>query len=55
MANIKVDKEDLFKLLDYIVLLDEKKDYEQYGTPKPKHHIWITAGRIMKQIGYKEV
>lgn len=51
--RVRVDKDDLFSLLDYIVLLGEKKDYEQYGTPRPKNHIWLTAKRIMKQVGYK--
>lgn len=49
---VKVNKDDLFNLLDYIVLLGEKKDYAESGYPK--NHIWRTAKRIMKQVDYKE-
>lgn len=47
-----VNQEDLFSLLDYIVLLGERKDYAESG--RPKNHIWRTAKRVMKETGYKE-
>lgn len=53
MPNIKIDKDDFVKVIDYIMLLNEKKDWEECG--KPKNHIWVTIRRIMKQVKYKEV
>jgi len=49
---VKVDQYDLFLLLDYIVLLGEKKDCQE--NCNPRNHIWHTAKRIMKAINYKE-
>jgi len=47
-----INKEDLFSLLDYVVLLNEKKDYAESGYPK--NHIWCVAKRLMKESKYKE-
>jgi len=52
MTTIKVNKDDLITLLDYIVILDEEKDYEE--NCKPKNHIWLVAKRLMKQSNYKK-
>ncbi len=49
---VAVDRYDLFLLLDYIVLLGEKKDYQENCFSK--NHIWRTAKRIMKATNYKE-
>lgn len=49
---VKVNRYDLFSLLDYIVLLGEKKDYQENCFSK--NHIWRTAKRIMKATNYKE-
>lgn len=48
-----VSKADLFMVFDYIMLMDEKKDYEQSGIPRMKNHIWLIAKRLMKEAGYK--
>lgn len=53
MANIKVDKENLFQLLEYTELMGEKKHYEENG--RPKYHIYLTIRQIMKQVKYEEV
>ncbi len=51
MSKVTVDKDDLFKLLEYMDLLNEKKDWEQNG--KPDNHIWIITKNIRKEVKYK--
>ena len=51
MTKILVDKEDLGKVIDYLdVSCQEKKDYEQWGNPKPKNHIWLVVKRLKKTL-----
>ena len=51
MTKILVDKEDLGKVIDYLdVSCQEKKDYEQWGNPKPQNHIWLVVKSLKKTL-----
>lgn len=49
--KVVVNKVDLFQLLDYVSLMNEKSDYEASG--KSKNHIWLPIRRIIKQVKYR--
>jgi len=52
MAKVLVDKEDLGKILDYLIVsCREERDYLEWGRPRPKNHIWLVIKRIKKSIG----
>jgi len=54
MAKILVYKEDLEKVIDYLdVSCQEKKDYEEWGRPRPKNHIWLVVKRLKKSLRRK--
>ena len=54
MPKVSVDKDDLEKVIDYLdVSCQEKKDYEEWGYPRPKNHIWLVVKRLKKSLGRK--
>ena len=54
MPKVSVDKDDLEKIIDYLdVSCQEKKDYEEWGYPRPKNHIWLVVKRLKKTLRRK--
>ena len=54
MPKVSVDKDDLEKVIEYLdVSCREKKDYEQWGYPRPKNHIWLVVKRLKKTLRRK--
>ncbi len=52
MAKVLVDKNDLDKILDYLIVsCREERDYLEWGLPRPKNHIWLVVKRIKKSLG----
>ncbi len=55
MAKVRVDKDDLNTVIEYLEVLNgEKKDYECYEKPRPKNHIWLTIKRLKREMRMNE-
>ena len=51
MPKVRVDKDDLEKVIDYLeVSCQEEKDYQEWGYPRPKNHIWLVVKRLKKSL-----
>lgn len=52
MPKVLVDKEDLGRIIEYLeVSCREERDYQEWGRPRPKNHIWLVVKRLKKRFG----